>query len=189
MADNSGSKDKALVALDFILNVLKEHEQNLDKSINDLTTITDQIGDTDALTGKIEKVEEKINNLQKEVTNLIGYMSNAPKEALQAVPKKQEPQAQTTSVVSQAMVQGGSSLILHCKQWGDFQVLAMHAQMLSFSIKEDEKVFRADALKGNQIISYAGALPNFSVILRAWLSRQLEITERSILEGFLDKPK
>jgi hypothetical protein len=65
----------------------------------------------------------------------------------------------------------------------------MHAQALTFSYNEDEKVFQADALKGNQIIKYTGALPNFSIILKTWLSRQLAITERNILEGFLDKPK
>ena len=66
MAEAPNSKDKALEALDFIINVLKEHEQNLDKSINELATVTEQIGDTEALNSKVGKVEEKINNLQKE---------------------------------------------------------------------------------------------------------------------------
>ena len=161
----------------------------MDKLISGLATVTEQIGDIDALNGKVEKVEEKINIMQKEVTNLIGSMSNAPKEALQAAVKEQELQAQATPAVSLAVVQGGPSVILRCKQWGDFEVLAMHAQALTFSYKEDEKVFQADALKGNQIIKYTGALPNFSIILKTWLSRQLDITERNILEGFLDKPK
>ena len=82
MAEDPNSKDKALEALDFIINVLKEHEQNLDKSINELATVTEQIGDTEALNSTVGKVEEKINNLQKEVTNLIGYLSNATKELL-----------------------------------------------------------------------------------------------------------
>jgi hypothetical protein len=189
MAENSGSKDKALEALDFIINVLKEHEQNLDKSINELATVTEQIGDTKALTGKIEKVEEKINNLQKEVTNLIGYLSNATKEALSTAVKKQEPQTQATPTTSQAVVQGQPSVILHCRQWRDFQVLAMHAQMLSFNIKETEKVFQVNALKKNQIIIYTGALPNFSIILKTWLSQQLDTSESNILEGFLEKLK
>jgi seryl-tRNA synthetase len=189
MAKDPGSKDRSLEALDFIINVLKEHEQNLDKLINQLATVTEQIGDIDALNGKVENVEEKINIMQKEVTNLIGSMSNAPKEALQAAVKEQELQAQATPAVSLGVVQGGTSVILRCKQWEDFEVLAMHAQALTFSYNEDEKVFQADALKGNQIIKYTGALPNFSIILKTWLSRQLAITERNILEGFLDKPK
>jgi hypothetical protein len=130
-------------------------------------------------------VEEKINNLQKEVTSLISYLSSAPKETstLPAVAKEQIGQAAPTPVAVTA--QGGPSVILRCKQWEDFQSLAFRAQTLSFSYKEDEKVFQADALKGNQIITYSGALPKFSAILKMWLSKQLDIPERCILEGGL----
>ena len=31
MADNPGSRDRSLDALDFIINVIKEHEQNLEQ--------------------------------------------------------------------------------------------------------------------------------------------------------------
>ena len=61
--------------------------------------------------------------------------------------------------------------------------------MLTFTLKEAGQVFQAYALKGNQIITYAGTPPNFSIILKTWLSRQLDIPERNILEGFLGKPK
>ena len=93
MTKNPQSKDDALEALDFIVNVLKEHERDLDKLINELATVTEQLGDTGEISGKVEKVEEKINNLQKEVTNLITYMSgSAPKEALPAAVKEQTSQ-------------------------------------------------------------------------------------------------
>ncbi len=185
VAKNPQSKDEALEALDFIVNVLKEHERDLDKLINELATVTEQIGDTGELSSKVEKVEEKINNLQKEVTSLINYLSGAPKETstLPAVAKEQTGQAALAPVA--VMAQGGPSVILRCKQWEDFQSLAFRAQTLSFSYKEDEKVFQADALKGNQIITYSGALPKFSAILKMWLSKQLDIPERCILEGGL----
>ena len=79
----------------------------------------------------------------------------------------------------------GLSVVFHCKQWEDFQALAIHAQTLSFCYKEDEKIFQADALKGNQIISYSGPLPKFSVIIKASLSKQLDVPEKAILEGIL----
>jgi hypothetical protein len=185
VAKNPQSKDEALEALDFIVNVLKEHERDLDKLINELATVTEQIGDTGELSSKVEKVEEKINNLQKEVTSLISYLSSAPKETstLPAVAKEQIGQAAPTPVAVTA--QGGPSVILRCKQWEDFQSLAFRAQTLSFSYKEDEKVFQADALKGNHIITYSGTLPKFSAILKMWLSKQLDIPERCILEGGL----
>jgi hypothetical protein len=175
------SKDEALEALDFIVNVLKEHERDLDKLINELATVTEQLGDTSELTSKVDKIEEKINSLQKEVTNLIGYMSTTPKETASAALKEK------TAEITPAAVSapGGASVILRCTQWEDFQTLAIRAQTLSFNYKEAEKIFQADALKGNQIITYSGALPKFSAILKMWLSRQLDIPERNVLEGGL----
>ena len=48
------------------------------------------------------------------------------------------------------------------------------------------KLCRLNALKGKQIVRYTGALPNFTMILKAWLSRQLDIAETNIVEGFWD---
>ena len=76
-------------------------------------------------------------------------------------------------------------MILRCKQWEDFQTLAFQAQTLSFMYKDAEKTFQADALKGNQIITYSGELPKLTALLKMWLSKQLEIPEKKILEGVL----
>ena len=185
MAKNPQSKDDSLEALDFVVNVLKEHEKDLDKLINELATVTEQLGDTGEISDKVEKIEEKINNLQKEVTNLITYMSSsAPKEAFPTTVKEQTSQA-SNQAAPVPMLQGKPSVILRCKQWEDFQTLAYRAQTLSFCYKEDEKIFQADALKGNQIITYSGALPKFSSILKASLSKQLDVPETNILEGVL----
>jgi len=182
LAKNPQSKDDALEALDFIVNVLKEHEKDLDKLINELATVTEQMGDTGELSVKVEKVEGKIDALQKEVANLLGYISSAPKEAMPALVAKEQP-----SVVETApgIATSKPSMVLRCKQWEDFQVLASKAQNLSFSYKEDEKLFHADAIKGYQIITYIGALPKFSSILKMYLSKQLDVPEERILEGIL----
>jgi hypothetical protein len=76
---------------------------------------------------------------------------------------------------------------LNCKQWCDFQTLALDAETLSFSFSynEVEKSFRADALKGNQIVTYSGELPKLSSPLKCWLSKQFNIPENKILEGAL----
>ncbi len=68
---------------------------------------------------------------------------------------------------------------------GRFSTLALKAQTLSFNYKEQEKVFQADAIKGNKIFTYSGALPKLSGVLKMWLSKQLDIPERNILEGLL----
>jgi vacuolar-type H+-ATPase subunit I/STV1 len=183
LAKNPQSKDDALEALDFIVNVLKEHEKDLDKLINELATVTEQIGETGELKGKVEKVEGKIDALQKEVTNLISYLSSAPKQALAEAVAKEQPIEVVSAIAD--VVQSGPSVILRCSQWEDFQFLALRAQTLSFRYKEEEKVFQSDALKGNQIITYSGVLPKFSCILKMWLSKQLDVPERNILEGIL----
>ena len=190
LARNPQTKDDTLDALDFIVNVLKEHEHELDKLINELATVIEQIGETGALNGKVEQVEEKINKLQCEITTLIGCISTTPKETYFPVTNNQtsqDLQVQTTITPPMNHMQVGVSLVLHCKQWQDFQSLAKHTQIMSFSYKEDEKVFQVDALKENRIISYSGPLPEFSVLLKSLLSKQLDIAENNILEGALAK--
>ena len=100
VVNNPQSKDDALEALDFIVNVLKEHEKDLDKLINELATVTEQLGDTGQLGGKVDKIEEKMNTLQKEVTNLLTYLSsNGPKEAGSTVPVKAQVPGQASIAI------------------------------------------------------------------------------------------
>ena len=136
----------------------------------------------------VEEIEQKLDGLQKEVAKLVGYLSNQPKTSL-APPTQQYPSVKPAPVESPATVQVMPSMVLNCRQWGDFQLLAMHPQTLSFSINEADKVFQAEAVKGNQIITYTGSLPSFSLILKAWLSQQVGIGEQNIFEGSISKGK
>ena len=186
MSHKPQSKDEALEALDFIVNVLKEHEKDLDKLIGELGAVTEQIGVSGDLTGKVEKVEEKVNGLQSEITNLISCLSASPRELPAATPKETKPSepVQVMQPVQPAIV-FGPPVILRCKQWEDFMSLAYQAQTMSFMVKEAERTFQVDALKGNQIVTYTGELPKMPVMLKVWLSKQLEITEKKVLEGVL----
>jgi seryl-tRNA synthetase len=177
---NPQSKDDALEALDFIVNVIKEHEKDLDKLINELATVTEQIADTGELSSKVEEVEVKIETMQKEVKNLILQLSGKSQDALPLAIAKQQP-----NEVAEITMSGSHSVIMRCRQWEDFQNLAMKAQTLSFSYKEEEKIFQAYALKGNQFITYSGDLPKLSSILKTWLSKQFDVSERNILDGIL----
>jgi hypothetical protein len=178
MSKKPQSKDDALEALDFIVNVLKEHEKDLDRLINELGTVTEALGETGELSYKVEKVEERISGLQNEITSLVNYLSASPRETPVLTPQQQ-------AEVVQPSVMHGPPVILRCKQWDDFQTLAFQAQTLSFMYKEAEKTFQADALKGNQIITYSGELPKITALLKMWLAKQLEIPEKKILEGVL----
>ena len=187
MSKKPESKDEALEALDFIVNVLKEHEKDLDRLINELGTVTDALGETGELTLKVEKVEERINGLQNEINGLVKYLSTSPRQAAAPAPvsayeqKKDEQKIE----VAPASVMHGPPVILRCKQWEDFQTLASQAQTLSFMYKDADKTFQADALKGNQIVTYNGELPKLTALLKMWLSKQLDVPERKILEGVL----
>ncbi len=185
MSKRPPSKDEALEALDFIVNVLKEHEKDLDRLINDLGSTIEKIGDTGELSGKVEKVEERLSTLQNEITNLIAYLS-APHNA-SLIPTQPELSAKTEQVQPRQIPEPVTrpSVILRCKQWDDFQSLANQAETLSFLYKEADKTFQADALKNNQIITYSGEIPKQAHLLKAWLSKTLSISEQKILEGIL----
>jgi hypothetical protein len=175
------SKNEALEALDFIVNVLKEHEKDLDRLINELGNITEKIGDTGALSGKIEKVEETLTTLQNEITNLITYLSATHETPVILAQPTQEQKPETAPSKETT----GPPVIMRCKQWEDFQTLARQAQTVSFLYREAEKTFQADALKNNQIITYSGELPKPTTLLKSWLAKQLDMPENKILEGIL----
>jgi hypothetical protein len=188
MSKKSPSKDDALEALDFIINVLKDHEKDLDRLLNELGNITDKLGDAGELSGKIEKVEERLSTLQNEITNLITYLSSSPQRAPIVPAQIVQERREEAPVVREAPSTGevhGPPVILRCKQWEDFQTLAYQAQTVSFLYREAEKTFQVDALKNNQIITYSGELPKATSLLKVWLARQLEIPDKKVLEGIL----
>jgi hypothetical protein len=158
------SKDEALEALDFIINVLKEHENDLDRLIGQLGIITESLGETGEISSKIEKIEDRLSSLQAEIANLISY-SGAPR-----------------GVQSQG---NGSRVVVKCRQWQDFKNLAEGAETVSYLFKEVEKSFQADALKEGRVLSYNGDLPQNASLLKLWLSKELGVAEKDIFEGVL----
>jgi hypothetical protein len=120
--------------------------------------------------------------LQNEITNLITYLS-APHETPPTSPPQLLPAQKSEEV--QVKEARGPPVILRCKQWEDFQTMAEGAQTLSFMYREAEKTFQVDAVKDSQIITYSGELPKYSPLLKAWLSKQLNVPEKKALEGIL----
>lgn len=164
MAEKLPKKDEALEAVDFIINVLKEHEKDLDRLINELGRTTERLGNTGELSEKIEKVEERLVTIQNEVSNLIKFVSS-PHEA---------------PVLSQ-----NPPVIVRCKNWEDFKALASGAETVSFLYKETEKSFQADALRNGRVLTYSGDFPKDAKLLKVWLSKELDVAEDNILEGVL----
>ncbi|MEM2102672.1 MAG: hypothetical protein QXM22_04085, partial [Candidatus Bathyarchaeia archaeon] len=159
------SKDEALEALDFIISVLKEHEKDLDRLINELGIITEKIGEKGEHTEKIERVEQRLSLIQNELTQLIKFLSIPPqtKEKILTTPPKTEtppttPTTETPPPYPYAYPRG-PPVIVRCKQWEDFKTLAAEADTISFLYKDTEKTFQADALKNGRVLTYNGQLP------------------------------
>ncbi|UCG45549.1 MAG: hypothetical protein JSV58_01845, partial [Candidatus Bathyarchaeota archaeon] len=79
MAKRQG-KDEALEALDFIINILKEHEKDLDRLVSKLSKATEKFGKTGEVTTKVERIEERLATLQGEINNFISSIT-PPKDA------------------------------------------------------------------------------------------------------------
>jgi hypothetical protein len=185
MSGKGPSKDEALEALDFIVSVLKEHEKDLDRLISELGTVTEKMGATGEFNGRLEKVEQRLNGLQSEITNLITYLSGS--HGAQTFPASQPvnvsaPQRQETSTFRELH---GPPVIVRCKQWEDFSSVASGAQTVSFMYRDSDKTFQVDAVKDDQIVTYSGDVPKPNLLLRSWLSRQLGVPERKAVEGVL----
>ncbi len=185
MSEKAPSKDEALEALDFIVNVLKEHEKDLDKLISELGTVANQLGETGELNQKVVTIEDKINTMQTEISSLIKHLSTAPREIQLAAPFTAKLVREPTTDNAEADVMKNPPLVLRCKQWEDFQALAVQARTVSFVFNEAERTFEVDALKDNQVTTYSGELPKLASLLKMWLSKQLEVSEKKILEGVL----
>jgi hypothetical protein len=158
------SNNDALEAVDFIINVLKEHEKDLDRLINQLGTITESLGETGEITIKIEKIEDRITNLQDEITNLIKHL-NVPRDV----------QSYTR----------GAAVTVKCRQWEDFKNIATGAETVSYIFKDTEKTFEADAVINGKVISYTGEFPKDTQLLKLWLSKELTVNEKDVFEGVL----
>ena len=70
MWDKSSSKTEAFEAVDFIVNVLKEHEKDLDRLVCELANVLGKLGDAGDLKSKVEEIEGRISGLQ----NKVGYI-------------------------------------------------------------------------------------------------------------------
>jgi hypothetical protein len=175
MSENPSSEDKKVDVIDFVINVLKEHEKNMDVLLGRLEPIAAKMTMPQGTNPKIDKIEEGLNALKNEIDKLINSVSNRP--------TCEAPQESVANSINNVMQ--GPPVILQFDQWEDFQMMAFQAQTLSLAIKETEKTFQVGALKGNQILGYTGKLPRYATLLKLWLSKQLDVSENRVLENLI----
>jgi len=77
MSNDPSSEDSyspSGATLHYVIQSLKEHEQNLDKLIGKLTVIRQGIDDATELYRRFEKVEVGLSNLEREIKRLNSYL-------------------------------------------------------------------------------------------------------------------
>lgn len=181
MADYS-SNDRTFDALNSLVNVLIEHERNLDNLILGLSTIMGNVSKNGKLQVKIDKFLEKISALEKEVAILSSHLSSSINE-------KSDPVSSTRMswlTMVESVSQKPPRTFLRCIQWSDFKTLAFQAQTISFIYKEEVETLQALAIKDSQVIEYVGVIPKLSSTLKAWLAKQINISEKFVFEGNLN---
>jgi len=181
-------RDEALEAIDFIVNVLKQHEKDLDRLIAQLGKVTNRITKKGELPARIDTMEGQLTTLQTEINNLIQLLSTTKEEKVPTPPTPAPtptPQPPSTAQPTQSAYTRGPPVIVRCKQWQDFKTLAQNAETVSFLYKETEKTFQADALKQNRVFTYNGEIPKSGELLKVWLAKELQITEVKVFEGVL----
>jgi hypothetical protein len=177
------SNAEKIDALNFIVNVLNEHANELGKRINELGPIAKRIGKKGELSNAFERIEEKIGSLQNDMANSAKFLLTSPQETKIPVATADFEEHQNNS--APAFVASGSPTIVQCNLWEDFQVLAAQAQTVTFMHKESDKPFEANAFKNNQLFVYIGEMPDLTSLLRIWLSKQLDVSEKKVVEGTL----
>lgn len=170
--------------LDYVLSSLKENSEDLNTLLREVSKIADRVSDICELSS-FKRVEEKINTLQKDVKTLIESSRAAHHENQIHSPVAESsghkggspeiPQKSTPIVVSD------------CKSWKDFQSFAATAQTVHFSFQDSDKIFEAEALKDNKIVAYGGEIPMLSLLLKLWLTGQLDTPEGKVFEESLTK--
>jgi hypothetical protein len=191
MAQRKPSKNDALEALDFIIAVLKEHEKNFDRLINELGAITEKMGERGENTEKIDRLENRLSSIQDELAELVKFVSTSG-ERLPTMLTKTETQVEVQSAPEDSKTRApqqtnvnGPPVTIRCKQWQDFKLLAQGADSVSFLHKDAEKTFQADALKNGRVLTYNGTLPESVKLLKVWLAQELGTAEVRIYEGVL----
>ena len=89
------------------------------------------------------------------------------------------------STIEHSAIRLGFPVVVKCKQWEDFKVLACGAETVSFLFKQEQKSFQADALKDGKVLTYTGEFPQDTKLLKLWLSNELNVVEEKIFEGVL----
>ena len=173
MSKRSIIENKNPGSLDFIENSLNENSKDLRELSNEIRAISQQLKDINEL----KAVILRLSDLLSQSISQRGGVTELEKNSTMSDRKISSTNIEVTPT--------NEYLVVKCANWADFEACAMGVQQVVFAIRESDKVFEADAVKGNQIIAYIGKVPEVSELLKVWLSTKLG--SASAFEGTITK--
>jgi hypothetical protein len=158
--ESLSGNSNALNALDLIINVLKNHEKELDKLVNELKGLVQK------LTSKMESLDEKLSSIES-AAKPMGPVKPAAVEAERPTPPL------------------GPPATLRFRSWEEFKHMASGCEAISYIVREEdeEQVLEVEALKGRMLLTYIGPLPGALSTIKSWLSGELEVPKSNVFEG------
>lgn len=153
-------------SLDSVINVLKEYEEYLDELVTRFRKITGKLENveyTEEFPKKIKKVEKRLSVIEAKISSFLSHITSEKK---------------LISPYSKL-------LVVRCKNWQEFKTFSVNAELISFLVEDSESFFQVTSLKDGKILTYSGEIPDYTKLLKAWISRELSIENQKVVEGVL----
>jgi hypothetical protein len=173
MSKRSIIENKNPGSLDFIENSLNENSKDLRELNNEIREISQQLEDVKELKAAILRLSE----LLSQAISQRGGETELEKNSTMPDRKISSTNIEATPT--------SDYLVIKCANWADFEAYAKGVQQVVFAVRESDRMFEADAVKGNQIIAYIGKIPEANELLKVWLSTKLG--SASAFEGTITK--
>lgn len=173
MSKRSSIENKNPGSLDFIENSLNENSKDLRELISEIREIGQHLEDVDELRIAISRLSDLLNQ------------SLSQKGGVTELEKNSTISDRNTSSTNVELPPISTNFVVKSENWADFEVYAKGAKQIVFAIRESDRMFEADAVKGNQMIAYIGKVPELNELLKVWLSYKLG--SECIFEGTITK--
>lgn len=160
-----GNSEKGMSMERIIVQSLEKEYENFGEIINNIRKSLTSALLRSADYERFIEIENKIKLIQDQILKII--------------------ENSKASFKNSQIYAGGPPVIVRCKQWNDFKLNARNAKAVSYLFRVEEGVFQADALKNGMIYTYSGEIPQTDMLLKIWLSRELNVKEERIFEGVL----
>jgi len=158
--------ENALNALDLIINVLKDHEKELDKLVNELRGLVQKLSVLEDLARRLGDIDRRLSSIEE-----AGRLPTAARPTLAVVERPPQPL--------------GPPATLRFRSWEEFKDMASGGEAASYVMRDEdeEQVLEVEVLKGRMLLTYSGPPPEAKALIKSWLSKELEVPKTNVFEG------